>query len=201
MTPRAWFGTAAEGFLRVVEDVGDEQLDVPALGEWDVRALLGHATRAFSTIETYLAADPQPVTLRGPADYFRASRTGLADAAAVTARGRAAGAALGDAPRAAVREIAHRALALVDATPDGRTAATPVGGIRLVDYLPTRAFELTVHGIDLAGATGRAVPAELVAAAVPATALAAEMADAEQRVALLHAATGRRSLPDGFSVL
>lgn len=201
MTPRIWFSTAAAGFLRVVEGVTPERLGRPGLGDWDVRSLLGHATRAFRTIESYLGAQASEVTLRGPEDYFVATRAGLADPAAVTERGRAAGAALGENPTAAVREIAVRVLELVAGTPDEAVASTPVGGIRLADYLPTRAFELTVHGMDLAVATGQPVPDQLTESAVPAIALAARIATPLQRAALLFAATGRRPLPDGFTIL
>jgi uncharacterized protein (TIGR03083 family) len=201
MTPRTWFTTAAAGFLQVVEGITTEQLDRPGLGEWDVRSLLGHAARAFLTLESYLALDPGDITLEAPSEYFIATRAGLADPVAVTQRGRDAGAALGEDPGAAVREIARRVLETVAGTPDDAVVTTPVGGTALRNYLPTRAFELTVHGMDLATATAQPIPAGLGEAAVPALELAAQIATPAQRADLLFAATGRNALDAGFSVL
>ena len=201
MTPRSWFTTAATGFLHVVDSIAPEQLDRPGLGEWDVRSLLGHAARAFLTIETYLAAESGEVTLNDPAEYFVATRAGLADPVAVTERGRTAGKALGAAPTSTVRELAYRVQGLVENLPDDAVAMTPVGGIRLIDYLPTRAFELTVHGLDLAAATGQSAPAALLEAAAPALELAVRISRPDQRIDLLLAMTGRQRLAEGFSIL
>jgi hypothetical protein len=78
---------------------------------------------------------------------------------------------------------------------------TPFGGIRLREYLPTRTFELTVHGLDLTHALG--VPAALPAAALEASLnLAAALAVHTGKAGhLLLAATGRRQLPAGFNLL
>jgi len=205
---RTWFGTAARGFREVVGGLREKRWDDPGLGEWDVRSLLGHTTRAFLTLETYLgaAADAHPGGSAPPgpgsaADYFRAARQGLADPAQVVARGREAGRALGDRPARAALEIAARVTELVDRTPDDAPVATPVGPMRLVDYLPTRAFELTVHGIDLARATGVGVPTDLEVCAGAAVTLAVELADPAGAVEVLSAVTGREPLPEGFSVL
>ncbi|MFV0534131.1 MAG: maleylpyruvate isomerase N-terminal domain-containing protein [Cumulibacter sp.] len=143
MSPREWFTTAAAGYLTVVNGVSADALDEPGLGEWDVRSLLGHSARAFQTIETYLAAEPEVISLRSPSEYFIATRAGLADRTAVTERGRAAGIALGDDPIRVIGEIADRVRARVNAQQDDAVATTPVGAIALLDYLPTRAFELT----------------------------------------------------------
>lgn len=204
MDARPWFDLATAGFRRVVAGLDAAQLDDPALGEWDVRALLGHTCRAFLTIENYVAqADntTDPVTLAGPADYYRATRAGLADPAQVTQRGRDAGAALGQDPVAAVAAILDRVPALVTRTRDDAPVATPVGRMRLIDYLPTRAFELSVHGIDLARATGQPVPEELMDTLGPCLALCTELAAPEQRLTMVLSLTGREPLPGGFTVL
>jgi hypothetical protein len=80
-------------------------------------------------------------------------------------------------------------------------AATPLGAIRLIEYLPTRAFELTVHGIDLARATHQQIPEELLEATVPGLALSATIAPSDRRLEALLALTGRQALPQGFTVL
>jgi hypothetical protein len=171
---RRAFGDAAQWFVDTAARVGD-RWDEPGLGEWDVRALVGHTSRSLLTVEAYLPRPADAVEIGSAVEYFRAT-SAMAAGAAVAERGREAGVALGTAPAAAVAEIARRVVALVGST-DGRELVTTIaGGMRLADYLPTRTFELTVHTADLAVAGGRAGP-------------------------LLLAATGRPGLPRGFSVL
>ncbi|MDP9392978.1 MAG: maleylpyruvate isomerase N-terminal domain-containing protein [Actinomycetota bacterium] len=79
-------------------------------------------------------------------------------------RGREAGAALGADPAAAVQQLVARVLARVDAAEQDVLVATPVGVMRLGDYLPTRTFELTVHTCDLAAALGQPLDVPQVAA-------------------------------------
>jgi hypothetical protein len=45
------FADAAGWFVRTAALVGD-RWDQPALGEWDVRALIGHTSRSLVTVET-----------------------------------------------------------------------------------------------------------------------------------------------------
>lgn len=203
MDTREWFVTAADGFLELLPGLADH-LEEPALGQWDVRSLLGHTCRAFTTVETYLGngADSQePVALATPAEYFRAAAEGLADPAEVTRRGIEAGRALGDAPLDAARDTAHRVVSLVHGTSDDAGVASPLGMMRLADYLPTRAFELTVHGLDLARATAQAPPLLLRSCLRPSLELCLDMASTEQHLSLLSAVTGREALDADFSVL
>lgn len=202
MDARTWFDTAATGFLQVVDGIDRAALGDPGLGVWDVRSLLGHTSRSFLTIESYLGPDPaREVTLSGPADYYTAAHAQLVDQNAVAERGRQAGLALGDEPIVAVHEIAHRVRSLVEGAEDDRLIGSPFGTMTLAAYLPTRAFELTVHGVDLARATHQAVPPALLEALVPAATLCAAMATPQQRIDLVLAFTGREPLPAGFSVL
>lgn len=196
---RQAFADAAGWFVRTTALVGD-RWDQPGLGEWDVRALVGHTSRALTTVETYLGRPAGKVEIASAPDYFRATRAAAAGPA-VAARGRDAGAALGSDPAAAVAETAERVLALVD-TRDGTELVTTIaGGMRLADYLPSRTFELAVHTADLAAALG--VPPEVPAAAGrQALLVLADLALAGGLTGqLLLAATGRRGLPPGFSVL
>ena len=73
--------------------------------------------------------------------------------------------------------------------------------MRLVDYLPTRTFELAVHTADLASALG--VPPDAPApAATQALHVVADLAVAAGLAGPPSlAATGRPALPAGFSVL
>jgi uncharacterized protein (TIGR03083 family) len=196
---RQAFADAAQWFIRTATIVGD-RWHQPGLGEWDVRALVGHTSRSLLTVETYLARPAATVEVTSAGDYFRATRAAAADPA-VAARGRDAGSALGTDPAAAVAEIAGRVLPLVD-TRDGTELVTTIaGGMRLADYLPTRTFELVVHTADLATALG--LPLDVPAtAAAQALRVVADLAVANGLAgSLLLVATGRPGVPVGFSVL
>jgi uncharacterized protein (TIGR03083 family) len=196
---RTAFSDAAGSFLRTVSLVEDRWAE-PGLGEWDVRALVGHTSRSLLTVEAYLARPAQTAEIPSAADYFRATRA-MAAGPAVAQRGRDAGDALGDEPASAVAEIAARVVPLVDAQDGGTLLTTIAGGMRLEDYLPTRTFELAVHTSDLARALDEPldVPAT---SAVQALRLVTELAAGDGRAGpLLLAATGRTGLPPGWSVL
>ena len=200
---RACFSAAAEGFVTVVAAMGRGDWDRPGLGEWTVRDLVGHAGRALSTIETYLAQPATEVSITDPLDYLLAIGGPLVDPAAVAARGREAGAALGEHPLAAVQALAVRVLSRVDATPDDATLTLGGGrGITLLTYLPTRTLELTVHTLDLASALGLDPPDGLAVPVAACLELVARAAGANPDApAVLLALTGRRGLPEHFSVL
>jgi hypothetical protein len=196
---RRAFADAAGWFVSTTALVGDRWAE-PGLGEWDVRALVGHTSRSLLTVEAYLARPAQTVEIPSAADYFRATRA-MAAGPAVAQRGRDAGDALGDEPASAVTEIAARVVPLVDAQDGGTLLTTIAGGMRLEDYLPTRTFELAVHTSDLARALDEPldVPAT---SAVQALRLVTELAAGDGRAGpLLLAATGRTGLPPGWSVL
>jgi uncharacterized protein (TIGR03083 family) len=198
--PRSAYADAAAWFVRTAGLVGD-RWDEPGLGEWTVRDLVGHTARALLTVESYLAAPPPAVTLGSSADYLHAAGASLADPAAVAQRGRDAGAALGEDPLSTVRATADRVLAVVADTSDDAVCATPVGGIRLADYLPSRVLELTVHTVDLHDALALE-PLPPADAARISLALVGELAVRTGGApAVLRATTGRAGLPAGFSVL
>jgi uncharacterized protein (TIGR03083 family) len=201
---RAHYRQAATGFVEILPALGHDDWGRPALGEWTVRDLAGHTSRALLTVESYL--DPQrraeQPSIGDASAYYRAASAALADPAAVAERGRQAGAALGDRPAEAVAAIAERVLALVDGSPDDALVTTPVGTMTLTGYLPSRTFELVVHGLDLVAATGAAVPARLTGALPACVLLAAQQAvERGDGVDALLALTGRRALPAGFSVV
>jgi uncharacterized protein (TIGR03083 family) len=199
---RDCFAAAAACFTELVARVPGNGWDHPALGVWNVRDLVGHTGRALSTIEAYLDKEPAGDTLDGPVAYFVATRALLADPDAVARRGRVAGAALGEDPVAAITDLARRVTALVDVTSDGALVASPVGAITLVDYLPTRTFELTVHGLDLARAIGVDPPPSLQPAVSASLDLAGHLAGTlSQAPELLLLITGRTGLREGISVV
>jgi uncharacterized protein (TIGR03083 family) len=201
---RQSFRDAAGAFVDVLAQVREEDWPKPGLGVWTVRDLAGHTSRALVTVETYLdpATGEHEPTRADAVAYFRAAVGGSADAEAVAERGRQAGAALGDDPHASVAALAERVLALVDGSSDDALITLPRGTMTLLGYLPTRTFELVVHTLDLAAATGVAVPAALAVPLRASLHLAADLADLQGHAAdVLLALTGRHPLPEGFSVL
>jgi uncharacterized protein (TIGR03083 family) len=198
---RQAYEQAARLFVDTVARIHASQWDRMALGKWTVRDLVGHTNRALVTVETYLDKSVGAIEMERPAEYFLRARAALADPAAVAARGREAGQALGVDPAAAVAATAERVLARLREVSDNAPVGTPVGGMRLIDYLPTRIFELSIHTLDLGAATSLEVPVPSTAAIVT-FALLAELAIASDKaVPLLLAATGRVGLPAGFTVL
>jgi uncharacterized protein (TIGR03083 family) len=198
---RQAYEQAAQMFVETVRQVGADQWDRIALGAWSVRDLVGHTNRALLTVETYLGQPAAAVEVERPVDYFIRANAALADPAAVAARGREAGQMLGADPATAVRQAAERVLAEVETAADDACLSTPVGGMRLIDYLPTRVFELTVHTLDIAATISVPVALPAEAAALTLGLVADLVASRPDKVApLLLAATGRQALPPGFSV-
>jgi uncharacterized protein (TIGR03083 family) len=192
------FADAASWFAELASAAMDS-LDRPGLGEWTVRDLIGHTSRALSTVEAYLTTEPAPIEVATATGYFAVAAQ--ADPDAIAARGRQAGADLGPEPFAAIEELAERVVALVRDQPGDVRLKTLAGTMTLLEYLPTRTFELTVHGCDLAVALGLE-PAPPVAAARSAARLAGEITVAQGSTAVvLHALTGRTALPPGFTLL
>ena len=202
---RAAFAAAARWFGATAATI-DTEWDRPGLGDWTVRDLVGHTSRALLTVEAYLGAGagtgaPAGATVASAVDYYRLAMASLGEPAAVAARGHDAGLALGPDPAVMVAAIARRVLGLVGAAKPEDLVVAPVGVMHLADYRPTRTFELTVHTCDLAAALG--VPASVPDAAASAgLRLLADLAVENGLAAtLLLAATGRGPLPAGFTVL
>lgn len=183
---------AAEAYADLVDrlpvDLGGP--DAPGLGSWDLRALVGHTSRSLVTVSTYLAQPAETVDVPSAAAYYLAVRD-LTSGADVDERGRQAGLALGDDPQGAVRRLLETVADDLVAATDEQLLTTLAGGMRLRDYLPTRTFELVVHGTDIAVAAGLdwLPPGDALAEAVS---LAAEIAvSAGDGVGVLRALTGR----------
>lgn len=201
-TTRAWFHDASTGFVTTVAEVDPREWERESLGVWTLRSLVGHTSRALSTVERAIdgAVPGTPIDLDSAAAYLHAAES--ADDDEIAERGRRSGDDLGEDPATAVRVLATRVGALVDHADDDLAVPTPFGTIRLVDYLATRAFELTVHGLDVATAGGVRVP-ELTAGSIRhALRLAVDRAaERDEDALVLRALTGRAPLPPGFSVL
>lgn len=198
---RAAFVEASEYFVATSSAVPDGHWDRPALGVWSMRDLVGHTSRSLLTVEAYLAGSAAHVDLHDPTEYFLATLAGMADEAAVAERGRQAGAALGGDPVQSVRDIAARVVPLVQRAADDALVGTPWGGMKLIDYLPTRVFELSIHTLDLAAALG--LQGDLPEPSSRVTwGLIADLARRRGvQNDILRALTGRSGLSPGFTIL
>jgi len=199
----ATFASAARAFATLVRELPASGWDGPGLGEWDLRALVGHASRSLITVSSYLQATADHEDVTSAVDYYvkirdYASNLGAAD---IVERGRQAGRDLGADPAAAVDGLVDRVLPEVDAAGDPLITVIGGLGIRLSNYVPTRTFELAVHGLDIARASGvdLVLPDDVLSEA---TALAARIGVAlGQGEPILLTLTGRSTLPDSFSVV
>lgn len=197
------YASAATAFAALVHALPDEAWEGPGLGEWDMRALVGHTSRSLTTVSAYLRTTAERADAVSAADYYAriravAATMGTAD---VVERGRQAGRDLGADPATAVAALVRNALDDLAAVEDPLIQVIGGMGIRLSDYLPTRTFELAVHGLDIARASGVsfALPQDVL---TEATTLAAEIAVAEGvGPSVLLALTGRAALPEHFSVV
>jgi uncharacterized protein (TIGR03083 family) len=199
----AAFASAARGFAELVREIPAEAWDGPGLGEWDLRALVGHASRSLITVSTYLQTTAEREDITTPQQYYamvNPSALGL-DPADVVERGRQAGRHLGDDPAATVDELVSRVFDQLAVAGDPLITVIGGAGIRLHTYLPTRTFELAVHGLDIARAVG--IPFTLPADALDeAMVLAGRIAVAAGHgETVLLALTGRAALPPSFSVV
>ncbi len=195
------FVSAATAFADLVALIPATSWDGPGLGDWDLRSLVGHTSRSLITVSSYLRIPAEREDVTGPAHYYALLRGYAAGSPDIVERGREAGRVLGADPSAKVTELLHQVLTDLDGAGDPLIAVIGGLGIRLSNYLPTRVFELTVHSLDIARATGIdfAPPEQALEAA---TVLAAQIsALTGQAAAVLTALTGRGALPAGFSVV
>ncbi|MBJ7341033.1 maleylpyruvate isomerase N-terminal domain-containing protein [Mycolicibacterium sp.] len=197
------YTAAAHAFAALVRGIPETSWEGPGLGDWDLRALVGHTSRSLTTVSTYLRHPADREDVASPADYY-ARVQGYATSAgaeAIVERGRQAGRDLGEHPGAAVDALLARVLDDLDGVDDPLIEVIGGLGIRLSNYLPTRVFELAVHGLDIARAADVDItlPTHVLA---DATALAARIAvDSGRGEIVLSALTGRIALPDSFSVV
>lgn len=196
------FAAAASVFEDTVRAIDEQQLTEPGLGEWTVLQLLAHTCRAFLTIEQTLSAvDERSPPIPDTATYFRvALDQNPAIHAQIAARAADTVPALGVQPLTGALDIAGRARALVDATPDEASVAHFTGRMRFIDYLPSRIVELVLHTLDLQRATRQPLRAAPDALAIT-LGIVTALADRADPIALALAITGRAELPHGFNVL
>ncbi len=207
MDHRATYLSTAGAFAGLIDVLPADGWDRPGLGTWSLRDLIGHAVSSgLREVPVVLGERAHRRDLESPEAYWSLIRSvapevlAAARAAATQDAGRSA-AALGDRPASAVRRLVDGAAAALAGVGDDDLVRSPGGGMRVADWLPTRTFELVVHGQDIADAAGVAF-APPPAAVADAAAQAAGTAIATGRApVLLRALTGRGSLPHDFTVL
>jgi uncharacterized protein (TIGR03083 family) len=198
----ALFSHSADAFVEIVKHVRDDQWDLPGLGVWTVRSLVGHTARAILTVENYLGQEePGDITIASAEAYYTSVYSQFTDPTLVAERGVEAGLWLGDDAVGQVSAAISRTKAAIASQPSNRIVSIGGMGILLSEYLRTRNFELVVHCLDIARATGaaHAVPLSSIADAVAlASATAVQRGSSEE---LLLALTGRVPLDHGFNVV
>jgi uncharacterized protein (TIGR03083 family) len=201
--PVAPFIAAAHGFAALVHDIPQDAWEGPGLGDWDLRSLVGHASRSLITVSTYLTQPAEREDIASPHEYYakvNPAVLGLASAGIVE-RGRQAGRELGSDPAATIDALVLRVLDELSDVGDPLITVIGGAGIRLSRYLPTRTFELAVHSLDIARAVGIsfALPTQVLE---DATVLATRIGIAEGHgQTVLLALTGRAELPAAFSIV
>jgi uncharacterized protein (TIGR03083 family) len=207
MAAQHTFAATARAFADLVDAVPVDRLSGPGLGDWTLRDLIGHTVSAgLAGVAEVLGKPATTEDITTPEGYYALAKTidpAIYEAAVAssTADAREWGARLGLRPGAAVRQFTELAVTAVAAADPDALIATAAGGMRLAHWLPTRTFELVVHGVDIATAAG--VRADLpVDAIADSAALAARVAAVTgDGQAVLLALTGRRELTAGFSVI
>ncbi|MEU4598994.1 maleylpyruvate isomerase N-terminal domain-containing protein [Nocardia sp. NPDC023988] len=201
--PAETFVSAAASFAALVRKIPADSWAGPGLGEWDLRSLVGHTSRSLTTVTAYLRQPAEVEDVASPQEYYAMAKAYAARAGseAIVRRGRDAATELGDDPAAAIDALAVAATAAVTGAEDRLITVIGGLGMRLYTYLPTRTFELAVHSLDIAAATGLdcSLPEDvLTEATVLAARTAVHLGDG---VSVLSALTGRSTLPQGFSVV
>ncbi len=198
---RAAYLEAGEFFAGVVDQVDIDGWEVPALGEWCARDLAGHTYRSFTNVLSYAEKPANKVEVETPVGYFIKAFESLADPKQVAERGRAAGLEIIDDPKMMVRGFQMYVKNKLAELPDDYILNVPTGGMRLIDYLPSRTFELVIHTMDLAKTVG--VDARPPEKAMETALLLLGQLALHRGLApdLVLAATGRQDLPSGFNVV
>ena len=191
---------SAEFFAGLVDGVDIDGWEEPALGQWTVRDLAGHAYRSISTVVGYSEKPAPQVDVESTTQWILNVRQN-ANPDRVAELGRSAGLEIMDNPQMMVRGFLNMARDRVNDLDEDFILATPQGGMRLIDYLQLRTMELVIHGSDLAQAVGREAtpPASGMQVALQ---VLTGVAVAEGRgPALANALTGRGALPTNYNLL
>ena len=192
---------AGDYFVSVVDSIEIDLFDAPALGEWCVRDLVGHTYRSFTTVLSYSAVPSNKVDFERPVDYFLRLLSSDVNHGHIAERGRAAGLEIIEDPKMMVRGFAMYVKNKLEELSDDHIMGTLTGGMRLIDYLPTRTFELIIHTMDLTKALG--VESRPPRSGMETTLLMIGQLALNRGYAqdLILSSTGRDGLARGFTVL
>lgn len=154
MDERQNFLDTTDAVTELVSRVPVDRLDDRALGVWDLRSLIGHTSRAMSTVINYLKVPTTQVTCRDVVEYYVYVAKSPGEDDAIARRGVQAGLDLGDDVGQGFARLARQVRGVLERQPRGADPVvhTLAGGMLLSQYLPTRTFELIVHGYDIAWA-------------------------------------------------
>lgn len=209
MTVRQTYLLAADSFAALIDRLPSGAWEAPALGVWNLRDLVGHtAVAGLTQVITILDRRADVESISSAEGYYAFAKSidptvYQAAVKASTQRARSDGETLGEYPAHTVHALLDQVITKLETIDDDTMVEIHelIGGMRLAAWLPTRTFELTVHSLDIAAATG--IPADLPTVVVSdAAALAARIAVATgDGPAVLRALTGRGVLPQGFSVV
>ena len=211
----ATFTEVARWLVTLVGFIGPEQWDQPGLGEWNVRALVGHASRALVTVEEYLVV-PDPAVAPGPADadgdadetdavdgasrYFLGTHENPTLHAQVAARGRQAADELGASPAVGIGQLASRVIGLLGGAPPGSVFATRFGTLAFATYLHTRTVEIVVHGLDISAACELSLEVPEDPRRLTLEVMSGVARHRGEDHAVIRALGGRTALPAGFNL-
>ncbi len=191
----AAFRFASTWYRSLVGAVDDHRWDQAALGDWSVRELVAHTTRAYKTIVEYTGGDVKDDTeIYSAAGYFRTVLAEQTPHVHIAARAKREAADVAD-PVSLVDDWAAKAERVVEASAPAGPVHTFVGEMQLDQYLATRVVELVIHGLDLAAAIDLPTPAPASSARVALEVLL-DLGRAEDLSSILCLLTGRAaSLP------
>lgn len=157
---RAAYEQAVMWFVGTVVGIDASRWNAPANDRFSVAELVGLAAHGCEQLLAYLDAPVAANTFVGRTGRTRAvfarpvptRHADLVERAEDTLR------ALGPDVHAGVWTLGDRMLARLAVTADDAPVTTPLGTARLVDELPSRVGELTVHTLDLCKAIGPGEP-------------------------------------------
>jgi hypothetical protein len=188
MDYRRAFRSAAVSFADLIARVPADRWDDPGLGDWTLRELAGHAAGSgLRQVPPVLSTPADEIARASSEDYWLLARAVHPDVLAAARR------ASDDDARASAQALGR--------AEDDDLVTTAAGGMRVRDWLPTRTFELVVHGLDIAAAARLTMHLnpEVYAQAAAQAARAAAMAG--DGPALLRALTGRAPLPPSVTIV
>ncbi len=201
------FVEAAQWYRDLVAGIDLELMDSSGLGEWNLRELIAHTSRATSVVEEYFRHSPVDETPPKDDDPFGMAGAYYASAmrksalhAEVAERGRLEASLLGTDPRPEIEARVQRAIATVRSAPEGALFVTRFGTVGFAGYLCTRTVELVVHGIDVCDALGIEANVPALAARVVLAVLAEIVSHQGQTAPVIRALAGRSPLIPAFGV-